>query len=400
MSVRFAERMGRIGTEGAFEVLAQARRLEAQGRDIIHLEIGEPDFATPDNIIEAATAAMRAGYTHYTPASGIMEVREATAAYVARRTGVDVSGENVVLVPGSKNLLHFALLCLVEEGDEVILPDPGYPVYRSLTEFVGARAVPIPIRESNEFRLDIEELRSLVSKRTRLLIINTPANPTGGCLTRSDIEAIADIAQQHDVVVLSDEIYQRMLYEGEHVSPFALPGMRERTILMDGMSKAWAMCGWRLGFGVMPVDLARRFDTLMINTSSCAAAFTQVAAVEAFESAASDKAVAGIVEEFRRRRDLLVSGLNAIPGIRCHRPSGAFYVFPNIEGTGFGERELQQALLDESGVAVLAGTAFGEHGAGYLRLSYANSVENLEGALTRIRTHLGGAVPAAAPGVA
>jgi aspartate aminotransferase len=394
MTLRFTERMDRCGTEGAFEVLAQARRLEAQGRDIIHMEIGEPDFATPDNIIDAAVTALKEGYTHYTAASGIMAVREATARYVARRTGVDVQAEEVVLVPGSKNLLHFALLALVEEGDEVILPDPGYPVYRSLVEFIGARPVVVPIRESSGFRFDVDELRSLVTERTKLLIINTPANPTGGCLERSDMEAIAALAMERDFVVLSDEIYQRILYDGEHVSILSLPGMSERTIYMDGMSKAWAMCGWRLGFGVMPLELAKRMDQLMINTSSCAAAFTQMAAVEAFEAAASDAAVSGMVEEFRARRDLIVDGLNDIPGLRCHRPRGAFYVFPNIEGTGIDERTLAHDLLHTAGVAVLPGTAFGQNGRGYIRLSYATSRENIAAALGRIRAHLAAAVPA------
>ena len=393
--MRFAARMSQVGTEGAFVVLAEAKRLEAQGRDIIHLEIGEPDFDTPDNIVDAAIAALRSGQTHYTAASGMMEVREATAAYAARRTGVDVHAENVVLVPGSKNILHFALLALVEEGDEVILPDPGYPIYRSLVEFVGGRPVPVPIREANDFRLDVEELRSLVTPRTRMLIVNTPANPTGGCLTRADVEAISDLAMERDLTVLSDEIYQRMLYDGEHVSFYSIPGMAERTILMDGMSKAWAMCGWRLGYGVMPTALARHMDTLMINTSSCAAAFTQVAAVEAFASPDSDAAVARMVTQFRQRRDLVVDGLNAIPGVRCHRPAGAFYVFPNIEATGLDESALQRGLLADVGVATLPGTAFGEHGKGYLRLSYANSIANLELALARIRDHLSAAVPAA-----
>jgi aspartate aminotransferase len=388
VSLRFAARMSQVGTEGAFEVLAQARRLEAQGHDIIHLQIGEPDFPTPANIVDAAVVAMREGATHYTPASGIMEVREATARYVARHTGASPGAENVVLVPGSKNILHFALLSLVEPGDEVLLPDPGYPIYRSLTEFVGARPVSIPIREANQFRIDVEELRSLVTERSRVLIVNSPANPTGGCLTRADCEAIAELAIERDLVVVSDEIYGRIVYEGEHTSLYGLPGMAERTVLMDGMSKAWAMCGWRLGYGVMPVELARRMDTLMINTSSCAASFTQLAAVEAFESAASDAAVATMVDEFRTRRDLIVDGLNEITGMRCHRPSGAFYVFPNIEATGWSERDLARALLNEAGVALLAGTAFGPHGAGHLRLSYANSTINLTRALERIAGYL------------
>lgn len=394
MSLRFAARLDRLGTEGAFEVLAQARRLEAQGRDVIHLEIGEPDFATPENIVDAAVRAMRDGATHYTPASGLMPVREATASYISKRTGVPCTADNVVLTPGSKNILLFALLALIEPGDEVILPDPGYPIYSSLTNFVGARPVPLPVREGNDFRIDVEELRGLTTERTRLLIVNSPANPTGGALTRADCEAIAELAIERDLVVLSDEIYSRLLYDGEHVSIYALDGMAERTILMDGMSKAWAMCGWRLGFGVMPVPLAKRMDTLMINSSSCAASFTQLAAVEAFESPLSDAAVDAMREEFQLRRDVLVDGLNRIPGIRCHRPAGAFYVFPNIEATGWSERDLARALLEEAGVALLAGTAFGAHGAGYLRLSYANSVDNIGRAIDRIGVHL-----AAAPAV-
>jgi aspartate/methionine/tyrosine aminotransferase len=388
VTLRLADRLSRLGTESAFEVLAQARRLEAEGRDIVHMEIGEPDFATPANVVDVAVEAIRGGATHYTPASGLWEVREATARYVAGRTGADCGPGNVVLVPGSKNILYFALLALIEDGDEVMLPDPGYPIYRSLTDFVGARAVPIPIREANDFRLDVDELRSLVTERTRLLILNTPANPTGGALTREDCERIAELAMERDLVLVTDEIYSRLLYDGEHVSIYGLPGMAERTILMDGLSKAWAMCGWRLGFGVMPTELAQRMDTLMINTSSCTAAFTQLAAVEAFESPLSDAAVDAMVEEFRSRRDLVVDGLNEIPGVRCHRPAGAFYVFPNIEGTGVGERELARGLLHDAGVAVLPGTAFGAHGRGHLRLSYANSAENLRRALQRISAYL------------
>jgi aspartate/methionine/tyrosine aminotransferase len=388
VSIRLAQRMQNLGTESAFEVLARAKALEAQGRDIVHLEIGEPDFPTPSNIVESAYTAMQHGATHYTPAAGLWEVREATARYVARQTGVEPAPTQVVLVPGSKNILHFALLALIEPGDEVIYPDPGYPIYSSLSAFVGARPVPLPIREANDFRLDVDELRALVTDRTRLLIVNTPQNPTGGALTRADCEAIAELANERDLVVLSDEIYSRLVYDGEHVSLYSLPGMPERTILMDGLSKAWAMCGWRLGYGVAPPELAQRFEKLMINTSSCAAAFTQLAAVEAFESPESDRAVAAMCTEFQKRRDILVDGLNAIPGVRCHRPAGAFYVFPNIEGTGWDERELATALLQEAGVACLAGTAFGRHGKGYLRFSYANSVANLERALERFAAHL------------
>jgi aspartate/methionine/tyrosine aminotransferase len=391
----YAKRMGRIGTESAFEVLAAARALEAQGRDIIHLEIGEPDFTTPDNIIDAAVRAMRNGATHYTPAGGISEVREATARYVTKQTGVPTQPTNVVLTPGSKNVLLFALLSLVEEGDEVIVPDPGYSIYRSLVEFIGATAVSLPIRQANDFRVDVDELRSLVTPRTRMLIVNSPQNPTGGVLTRADCEGIAQLAVERDLVVISDEIYCRLIFDGEHVSLYSMPGMAERTIMMDGLSKAWAMCGWRLGFGVMPEDLARRMETLMINSSSCAAAFTQWAAVEAFESPESDRAVDEMVAEFKRRRDVIVDALNDIPGVRCHRPAGAFYVFPDISETGWNERELAARLLDEVGVAVLPGTTFGPEGAGHIRLSCANSVENLQRAAQRIAALL---APAVTPG--
>ncbi|HEX4579311.1 MAG TPA: pyridoxal phosphate-dependent aminotransferase [Candidatus Dormibacteraeota bacterium] len=396
MNFRWAERMSRLGTESAFEILARARRLEAEGRDIIHLEIGEPDFATPQNIIDAATSALNNGATHYTPASGIPVVRDATAAYVTKRTGVATSADNIVMVPGSKNILAFLLLATIEAGDEVIVPDPGYAIYRSLVNFISAVPVSAPIRQSNDFRLDVDELRSLITPRTRLLIVNSPANPTGGVLTRADCEAIAALAIEHDLMVLSDEIYERLCYDAEHVSLYSIDGMAERTVLLGGVSKAWAMCGWRLGFGAMPPALAAKMDTLMINSSSCAAAFTQLAAVEAFDSPESDAAVDAMVSEFRQRRDLLVDGLNRIPGLSCHRPSGAFYVFPDITATGWSDRELQTALLDEMGVATLAGSSFGPHGAGHLRLSYANSVANLQSAIDRIALHLGAGAAASA----
>ena len=389
MTIRFAERLSRLGTESAFEVLAHARRLEAEGRSIVHLEIGEPDFATPENIINAAVRAMRNGATHYTAASGIREVRERTAAYITRHTGVPTEYENIVITPGSKNLLLFALLSLVEEGDEVIVPDPGYPIYRSLTEFIGARAVSLPLRQENDFRIDVAELKSLITPRTRMLVVNSPQNPTGGILTREDCEEIARLAIEHDLIVLSDEIYNRLSYDSEHVSLYGIDGMAERTVYMDGLSKAWAMCGWRLGFGAMPVSIAKKMDTLMINSSSCAAAFTQWAAVEAFEAPESEAAVVSMVAEFGRRRDRIVDLLNAIPGFKCHRPAGAFYVFPDITATGFNERELAASLLDEVGVAVLPGTSFGPHGAGHIRLSYAASIENLEEAARRISQYVG-----------
>ena len=394
MTIRFAERLNRLGTESAFEVLAHARRLEAEGRSIVHLEIGEPDFATPENIINAAVA--RCATARPTTPRQAASARcvsappltsRATRAY--RRSTRTSSSR-----PGSKNLLLFALLSLVEEGDEVIVPDPGYPIYRSLTEFIGAKAVSLPLRQENDFRIDVAELQSLITPRTRMLVVNSPQNPTGGILTREDCEEIARLAIEHDLIVLSDEIYNRLSYDCEHVSLYGIEGMAERTIYMDGLSKAWAMCGWRLGFGAMPVAIARKMDTLMINSSSCAAAFTQWAAVEAFEAPESEPAVVNMVAEFERRRDRIVDLLNEIPGFKCHRPAGAFYVFPDITGTGFNERELAASLLDEVGVAVLPGTSFGPHGAGHIRLSYAASIDNLEEAARRIKQYVGEAVVA------
>jgi aspartate aminotransferase len=388
MGIRFAERMERLGTEGAFEVLARARRLEAAGRHIVHLEIGEPDFATPDNITEAAVAAMQAGYTHYTPAGGITEAREAVARFVSRRLGVEADATEIVLTPGSKNVLLFVLLACVEPGDEVIYPDPGYPIYSSLVNFIGAAAVPVRLREERGFRMDLDELAALVTPRTRLLILNSPQNPTGGVLTREDVEFIAGLAVEHDLLVVSDEIYSQIVYGPEHVSILSQPGMKERTVLMDGMSKAYAMCGWRLGYGMAPRALASRMEALMINSSSCAAAFTQMAVIEALESPESDAAVQRMVAQFRSRRDLVVAGLNAMPGVRCETPQGAFYAFPNIQGTGRDERELAEELLERAGVALLPGTAFGPAGAGFLRLAYTQAEADLRTGLERIGAYL------------
>src|ERR1041385_720280 len=384
MGIRFAERMTRLGTEGAFEVLARARRLEAAGRHVVHLEIGEPDFATPDNITEAAIAAMNAGYTHYTPAGGIMEARDAVARFVGRRLGVEAAAEEVVLTPGSKNVLLFVLLACVEPGEEVIYPDPGYPIYSSLVNFIGATPVPVRLREERGFRMDLDELASLVTPRTRLLILNSPQNPTGGVLTREDVQFIARLAVEHDLLVVSDEIYSQIVYGPEHVSVLSEPGMKERTILMDGMSKAYAMCGWRLGYGVAPRELASRMEALMINSSSCAAAFTQMAMIEAFDSPEEELIISASIEQFRARRDLVVAGLNAMPGVHCETPQGAFYAFPNIQGTGRDERELAEELLEQAGVALLPGTAFGAAGAGYLRLAYTQAEADLRTGLERI----------------
>jgi aspartate/methionine/tyrosine aminotransferase len=388
MGIRFAERMDRLGTEGAFEVLARARQLEAEGRQVVHLEIGEPDFATPDNITEAAISALHAGYTHYTPAGGIMEAREAVAAFVSRRLGVEADPTEVVLTPGSKNVLLFVLLACVEPGDDVIYPDPGYPIYSSLVNFIGARPVPIRLREEHDFRMDLDELATLVTPRTRLLILNSPQNPTGGVLTAEDVAFIARLAVERDLIVISDEIYSQIVYGHHHVSVLSQPGMKERTVLMDGMSKAYAMCGWRLGYGVAPRELASRMEALMINSSSCAAAFAQMAVIEAFQSPDSDAAVRRMVAQFEARRDLVVAGLNAMPGVRCRLPQGAFYAFPNIAETGLAERELAEELLQEAGVALLPGTAFGPGGAGFLRLAYTQAEADLRVGLERMGNHL------------
>ena len=384
MTIRFAERMSRLGTEGAFVVLAKARRLEADGKKIVHLEIGEPDFATPDNIVEAGISALQNGYTHYTPASGIMEARQAVAGFVSRTLKTDVDATDVVLVPGSKNVLLFTLLACIEPGDEVILPDPAYPAYASQVNFIGAVPKLVTLREETGFRMDLDQLADLVTPKTRMLIINTPQNPTGGILTEEDVKFVCELAHKHDLLVVSDEIYSQLVYGFHHVSPLSQPGMRERTVLMDGLSKSYAMTGWRLGYAVAPKALAAKLDQLMINSSSCAAAFTQMAAIEALGAPESEHAVHRMVKVFERRRDLVVDALNAIPGVRCAKPQGSFYAFPNIQGTGFDERELADRLLTEAGVAVLPGTAFGEAGKGYIRLAYTQSEDELRSGLKLI----------------
>jgi aspartate/methionine/tyrosine aminotransferase len=376
--------MSRLGTEGAFVVLAKARRLEADGKKIVHLEIGEPDFATPDNIIEAGISALQNGYTHYTPASGIMEARQAVAEFVTRTLKAEVDPTEVVLVPGSKNVLLFTLLACIEPGDEVILPDPAYPAYASQVNFIGAVPKLVTLREETGFRMDLDQLEGLVTPKTRMLIINTPQNPTGGVLTEEDVRFVCELAHKHDLLVVSDEIYSQLVYGFQHVSPLSQPGMRERTVLMDGLSKSYAMTGWRLGYAVAPKALAAKLDQLMINSSSCAAGFTQMAAIEALSAPESEHAVHRMVKVFERRRDLVVDALNAIPGVRCAKPQGSFYAFPNIEGTGFDERELADRLLTEAGVAVLPGTAFGEGGKGYIRLAYTQSEDELGRGLKQI----------------
>ena len=378
-----AERMSRLGTESAFEVLARARALERQGREIIHLEIGEPDFDTPPHIKEAAKQALDTGATHYGPSAGLPELREAIAKHIAETRGVPVSPENVVVTPGAKPIMFFTILSLVGRGDEVIYPNPGFPIYESVINFVGGVPVPIPLREETDFGFDMSLFERRVSAKTKLIIINSPENPTGGVLARGQIERIAAIATERNIPVLADEIYRQFLYEGEFVSILAVPGMHARTILLDGFSKSYAMTGWRLGYGVMPADLAEHVTRLMVNSASCTASFVQLAGVAALHG---DQAPVGrMVAAFKRRRDIIVDGLNRLPGVRCRRPRGAFYVFPNITGTKRRSAEVAERLLNEAGVAVLGGTAFGAHGEGYLRLSYANSEENLKLALERMR---------------
>ena len=383
-AMRLASRMDSIGTETAFEAAARARALEATGRSVIHLEIGEPDFDTPANVREAAKAALDAGATHYPPFAGIPDLRAAIAEDSAARKGFPIVPSQVFVTVGGKGVMVYAILALVDPGHEVIVPDPGYPIYESLTRFVGGTPVPIPIRMENEFRLDVDELASLITPRTKLLVINSPANPTGGVLTRSDIERVAELAIRHDLLVLADEIYARILYDGaEHVSLASLPGMADRTIVLDGFSKTYAMTGWRLGYAIVPTWLEKAYGTLIINTVSGATAFAQAGAVEALRGPQGE--VDDMVTEFRARRDLIVDGLNEIPGVRCLRPHGAFYVFPDISATGLSGAELADRLLPETGVCVLAGTAFGQVGRDHIRISYANSRENLTEALGRLR---------------
>jgi aspartate/methionine/tyrosine aminotransferase len=384
MAMNLAERMSRIGTETAFEAAARARALEATGRSVIHLEIGEPDFDTPTNIREAAKRALDRGATHYTPTVGIPELRAAIATDATARKGFAVTPGHVVVVPGGKPVMFFAILALINEGDEVIYPDPGFPIYESMANYVGGRAVPCPIRQENGFRLDPDELASLVTPRTKLVILNSPANPTGGVSTRDDLERIACVAVDHDLTVLADEIYGRTLYEGEHVSIASLPGMVERTIVLDGFSKTYAMTGWRLGYAIVPDALVTPFSRLIVNSVSCTNAATQWAGVEALTG--PQDAVDAMVAEFKVRRDLIVDGLNAIPGVTCLRPAGAFYVFPDITATGLTGAELADRLLNEGGVSALAGTAFGRVGLHHLRFSYATSRENIAEAMRRMRT--------------
>jgi aspartate aminotransferase len=389
--MRLADRMARLGTESAFEVLAMARALEAEGRKVIHLEIGEPDFDTPAHVSETASRAIRDGLTHYCPAPGLPELREAVAAFFARTRDVQVSPDRVVVTPGAKPIMFFVILALCQREDEVVYPDPGFPMYESITAFAGATPVPLPLREENRFRPDPDELESLLTDRTRLVILNAPHNPCGSALDRGDLERIADLVRDRDLYVLSDEMYWAIRYEGEHTSIGSLDGMRDRTILLDGCSKTFAMTGWRLGFAALPKALVEPVTRLVINSVSCTATFVQAAAVAALTG--PWEPVQEMVKEFRRRRDVLVEGLSGIDGLSCVLPDGAFYAFPNASSLGGSTRDLVRYLLEEAGVAGLWGSAFGPRGEGYLRLSYANSEENLRAALEAIEAALPGYRP-------
>jgi len=379
--------MQRLGTETAFEVLVQARALEAQGRDIVHLEIGEPDFDTPANIVDAGVEALRTGWSHYGPSAGLPMLREAIAEYVSSTRQVRITPDEVVVVPGGKPIIFFTILALIDEGDEVIYPNPGFPIYESMIEFVGGRPVPIHLREERFFRFDVNELAEKITARTKLIILNSPQNPTGGVLEETDVRDVARVIADRDIMVLSDEIYSRLIFEGKHFSILSVPEFRDRTILLDGFSKTYAMTGWRLGFGVMRHDLAAQVARLIVNSTSCTASFTQMAGVEALHG--DQSSVDHMLDEFRQRREVMVQALNNIPGFRCQKPHGAFYVFPNIEGTGWTSKKLAAALLEEAGVACLSGTAFGSFGEGYIRFSIANSTQNIEKALLRIREWTG-----------
>jgi len=381
--MKLVEAMSRIGVESAFEVLLKARALEKQGRSVIHLEIGEPDFPTPKHVVEAGKQALDQGWTKYGPTQGLPELRESIAAYISRTRRIKVGPEHVCVVPGGKPVMYFAIIALLEAGDEAIYPNPGFPIYESMIRFQGATPVPVPLSEERGFSFDLDVLRDRLTSQTKLVILNSPANPTGGIMPAEDVERLAGMLRERDIMVLSDEIYSRICYDGEPVSIASFPGMLEKTIILDGFSKTYSMTGWRLGYGVMPEWLADAVVKLMVNSNSCTASFTQRAGIAALDGPQDD--VTGMVAEFRRRRDVIVRGLNEIPGFRCRIPAGAFYAFPNISGTGIPSKELADLLLNEAGVACLDGNCFGAYGNGYLRFSYANSLENIQEALSRIR---------------
>ncbi len=384
--MKLAKRMSRLGTETAFEALAAARALEAEGKSIIHLGIGEPDFDTPIHIREAAKSALDDGYTHYTPSPGLMDVREAVALHQSNSQGYPVSPENIVITPGGKPVMFFTILALIENGDEVIYPNPGFPIYESMINFAGGSAIPWQLKEENDFSADVDSLVHLVSNKTKLIIINSPNNPCGSVMPPEDIEKVAKIAKDANVFVLSDEIYKDFYFEGQHVSISQFEGMRDRTIILDGLSKGYAMTGWRVGYGVFPNALVEPISRLMTNSVSCTAAFSQIAAAAALNS--NQKDTQAMVKEFKSRRDIMVSGLNSLPGITCNNPKGAFYAFPNITNTGMSSSDFEKRMLNDAGVSLLSGTAFGEMGEGYIRVTFANSRENLNEALKRMKEFL------------
>ena len=380
--MKLAERMDLLGTETAFEVLAKARMLEAAGKDIIHLEIGEPDFSTPAHIVEAGIKALSEGDTHYGPSPGFSDIRDAIAEEVSLSRGVSFSGENVVVTPGGKPIMFFALLAMIDPGDEVLYPTPGVPIYEAMIRFTGGVPIPMQLHESLDFNLNIEEVASSITDKTKMIIINSPNNPCGSIVSSNNLKDIAELAVKHDLAVLSDEIYIRFLYEGEHISISTFPGMKERTIILDGFSKSYAMTGWRAGYGVMPYDLVEPISRLVTNSVSCTASFTQKAMKEALIGSQID--CFEMVAEFKKRRDAIVEGLNKIPGIRCALPRGAFYAFPNVEETGMDSQTFADRVLEEAGVACLSGESFGSFGKGFIRFSFANSLDNIQIALDRI----------------
>lgn len=385
--MNYAHRMSNLGTETAFEVLAKAKKLEAEGKSIIHLEIGEPDFPTPENICEAAIKSLKSGDTHYTPSAGIPEVRHSIANYISRTRGIKVHPDEVVMTPGAKPIMFYAILALVDEGDEVIYPNPGFPIYESMINFVGGKPVPLKLKEEMGFAFDVEDLKKLLTPKTKMIIINTPQNPTGGILSEETIRKIAEVLKDYpEIIILSDEIYSRLIFKGNHFSITQIPGFKDRTIILDGFSKTYAMTGWRAGYGVMHAELAQKIAQLMTNSNSCTNTVVQKACIEAYEG--PQDSVDRMREEFIARRDIIVDGLNSIKGFSCILPLGAFYAFPNITKTGYSSKELNDHLLYNGGVAALAGTSFGEFGEGYLRFSYANSRENIKEAIKRIKSIL------------
>ncbi len=381
--MKFSKLIQRAGTETAFAVLAKAREMERQGRSVVHFEIGEPDFNTPENIKQAGIKAIQDNFTHYSPAQGILELREAVAEYIEKTRGIPVSPEEVVITPGGKDVILFTTTALLDEGDEAIYPNPGYPIYESAIKISGAKPVPMPLLEENDFAFDREQFKKLITPKTKLIIINSPGNPTGGILSEEDLQFIADIAIKNDIMVLSDEIYSRILYEGEFHSIASLPGMKERTIILDGFSKTYAMTGWRLGYAVTTKEIAKQFTKLATNSFSCVTTFVQIAGIEALKGPQED--VEMMRKKYEERRNLIIKGLNEIPGFSVKMPKGAFYAFPNIKETGMSSKEISDYLLNEAGVATLPGTSFGEYGEGYIRFSYATSLENIKEGLKRVK---------------